>query len=380
VDSVRFVVDEAPDHDVRALAADQYQSQTWYAGAGAVLFRSSNAGQGWEPAGRFPGETVTRVVPAPAPVRPGIAARPGSVAVVTQAPDGSGSSVYLTADLGETWSRLCALDQVISDVDWLDRDGTGALLLATGGGLFEVALLPGATPTQTLVDPADPDRGFYAVRAFVSDRGVPGVALAAQAQYGVYLSLNAGRRGTFQPVGLANVDNRVLAVQYDGPATVLWVGAGEPDPRRAGQGAHRTRLYETDVRWQQVNSGWVGGTCRGLTVAGTQLVAGTQSGGVVRLDLTAQNPAWQSVAVNCGLPLRDRTRFEPVDAIAAGPGQLLAGGVRGVYRSADAVTFAVSANQSTVDLVTTPETWLLCSGEHEITVVRDEANRSRGGA
>jgi hypothetical protein len=168
-------------------------------------------------------------------------------------------------------------------------------------------------------------------------------------------------------------------VQYDGPATLLWVGAGEPDPRRAGQGVHRARLYETDVRWQQVNAGWVGGTCRGLTLAGSQLVAGTQSGGVVRLDLTAQTPTWQTVAVNCGLPLRDRTRFEPVDAIAARAGQLLAGGVRGVYRSADAVTFTVSANQSTVDLVTVPDTWLLCSGEHAITVVRDGAGTGTGG-
>jgi hypothetical protein len=223
------------------------------------------------------------------------------------------------------------------------------------------------------VDPKDPDRGFYAVRAFVSDRGAPGVALAAQAQYGVYLSLNGGRQGTFQNVGLANVDTRVLAMQYDGPATVLWVGTGEPDPNRVGQGCHRTRLYETDVRWQAVNAGWAGGTCVDLALAGNQLIAGTQSGGVARLDTTGQNPSWQTVAVNCGLPLRDRTRFEPVRGVAASAGQYLVGGPRGVYRSTDAVTFRVSANQATVDLVTVPDTWLLCSGQHEITVVRDGA-------
>ncbi len=78
------------------------------------------------------------------------------------------------------------------------------------------------------------------------------------------------------------------------------------------------------------------------------------------------------MAVNCGLPLRDRTRFEPVRGVAASAGQFLVGGSSGVYRSTDAVTFTVSANQSTVDLVTVPDTWLLCSGEHEITVVRDD--------
>ncbi|WP_327644324.1 putative baseplate assembly protein [Micromonospora zamorensis] len=386
VESVRFVVDEAPDAEVRALAVDQYQPRTWYAGRGPVLFRSSNGGAGWEPAGRFDGETVLRVAPAPAPVRPGIVARPGSVAVVTLRASG-GSRVHLSTDLGETWSLLTDLDSRISDVAWLDRDGAGALLVATDTGLYEVSLLPGAVPLQILVDPSDADRGFYAVRAFVSERGAPGVAVAAQASFGVYLSTAGGRPGSFTHVGLSNVDNRVLAVQYDGPATLLWSGAGEPDPKKPGQGCHRTRLFESDVKWQSMQAGWIGGTCRDLAFAGPLAVAATQSGGVLRLDTLAAQPQWQSVSVNCGLPLRDRTRFVPVDAIAVsgptaggaagGPGAaerlILAGGERGVYRSAGAVDWSPSANQATADVVTVPDTWLLCSGEHDIEVVRQDA-------
>lgn len=374
VDDVRFVVDEAPDATVRTIAADQYQPRTWYTGAGEVLFRSTNAGAGWEPVGRFDGESVVRVVPAPAPLRPSIVARPGSVAVVTQRGATGESRVYLSADLGETWTALTGLAAAIQDLAWLDRDGTGTLLLATTAGLYEVPLLPGAVPLQILVDPVDADRGFYSVRTFVSERGVPGVAVAAQAQFGVYLSVNGGRRGTFTHIGLANVDNRVLAVQYDGPATVLWSGIGEPDPKKPGQGCYRTRLFESDVRWQAVQSGWVGGTCRGLTFSATQVIAGTQSGGVLRLDTVAAQPSWQSVVVNCGLPLRDRTRFEPVDAIAVGTDRLLlAGGVRGVFRSTNAAEWSASANQATADVVTVPDTWLLCSGEHEIKVVQQDA-------
>ncbi|MBM0279090.1 putative baseplate assembly protein [Micromonospora tarensis] len=387
VESVRFVVDEAPDADVRALAVDQYQPRTWYAGRGPVVFRSSNGGAGWEPAGRFDDETVLRVAPAPASVRPGIVARPGSVAVVTLRASG-GSRVHLSTDLGETWSLLTDLDSRISDVAWLDRDGAGALLVATDTGLYEVSLLAGAVPLQILVDPSDADRGFYAVRAFVNERGAPGVAVAAQAGFGVYLSTAGGRPGSFTHIGLANVDNRVLAVQYDGPATLLWSGAGEPDPKKPGQGCHRTRLFESDVKWQSVQAGWIGGTCRGLAFSGQQALAATQSGGVLRLDTLAAQPQWQPVSVNCGLPLRDRTRFVPVDAIAvsapaAGSGGatgsgavqrlILAGGERGVHRSADAVDWTPSANQATADVVTVPDTWLLCSGEHDIEVVRQDA-------
>ncbi len=60
VDDVSFVVQEAPDARVRAVAADQYQPDTWYAGCEETLFRSTNGGRGWEPVGRFPGETVRR--------------------------------------------------------------------------------------------------------------------------------------------------------------------------------------------------------------------------------------------------------------------------------------------------------------------------------
>jgi hypothetical protein len=381
VESVRFVVDEAPDAQVRTLAVDQYQPGTWYAGRGPVLFRSTNSGAGWEPAGRFDGETVVRVAPAPAPVRPGVVPRAGSLAVVTSR-DAGGSRVHLSGDLGETWSLLTDLDSRIQDVAWIDRDGTGALLLATDTGLYEVSLLPGSVPLQILVDPTDADRGFYAVRAFVSERGAPGVAVAAQAGFGVYLSTQAGRPGSFGHVGLANVDNRVLAVQYDGPATLLWSGAGEPDPKKPGQGCFRTRLFEADVKWQAMQAGWIGGTCRGLTFSGTLALAATQSGGVVRLDTLAAQPQWQPVSVNCGLPLRDRTRFVPVDALAAtapsGAGGadrlVLAGGERGVYRSGDAVDWTASANQATADVVTVPGTWLLCSGEHDIEVVRQDAS------
>ncbi|MGC4892504.1 putative baseplate assembly protein [Micromonospora sp. DT31] len=381
VESVQFVVDEAPDTRVRTVAVDQYQADTWYAGGGPVLFRSTNAGAGWEPAGRFDGdETVVRVVPAPAPARPGVVARAGSVAVVTTRESG-GSRVRLSTDLGETWTLLIDLDSGVRDLAWIDRDGTGALLLATDAGLYEVPLLPGAVPLQILVDPGDADRGFYAVRAFVSERGAPGVAVAAQAGFGVYLSTAAGRPGTFAHVGLANVDNRVLAVQYDGPATLLWCGAGEPDPKKPGQGCHRTRLFESDVQWQSMASGWIGGTCRDLAFSGPLALAATQSGGVVRLDTLARQPQWTPVMVNCGLPLRDRTRFVPVDAIAAtaptgtsGGGRLvLAGGERGVFRSGDGEDWTASANQATADVVTVPGTWLLCSGEHDIEVVRQDA-------
>ncbi|WP_020576028.1 putative baseplate assembly protein [Actinopolymorpha alba] len=378
VDDVRFVVEDAPDASVRAVAADQFQPETWYAGCGELLCRSTNGGRGWEPVGRFPGEEVRRIVPAPAALRPGMTARAGRVAALTRRQDGTASGVYVSSDLGETWHRVAELEPAITDLAWTDRDATDGLLLATDAGLYELPLLPGSVPLQVLVEPSDPDRGFAAVATFVSERGVPGVAVAAQAQYGVYISTAGGQPGTFVNAGLQGVDIRTLAVQFDGPATLLWVGAGEPDPNRPGPGCFRARLFETGVHWEAVRAGWVGGTCWDVAFAAGRVLAATQSGGVLIADTRSGRLNWQAPDVNCGLPLRDRLRFEPVAAVAAiassdGAGLVLAGGTRGVHRSDDASRWVAAANRETREVVTIPGTWLLCSGNHDIEVVYHDA-------
>lgn len=371
VDEVHFELLDAPDKRVRALAADAYQADTWYAGCEEVLFRSTNGARGWEAVRRFPGETIRRVVPAPDNARPGIVARPGVVAVVSQVDESGSARVHVSADLGESWLQVVEMEDPVLDAAWIDRDGAAALLLATDTGLYEVPAREAAVPLQIQVDPSDADLGFYAVRSFVSERGVVGVALAAQAQAGVYLSTAGGRSGTFANVGLGAVDTRTLEVQADGPATVLWAGAAESDARKPGKGCFRARLFEADVRWQPMANGWLGGTCWSLAFTGVTAVAATQSGGVLRMDTSVANPAWLTADVNSGLPLRDRTRFEPVEVVTSGPGQILTGGARGVYRSDDAQRFTATANRTTADAVTVPDTWLLCSAEHEIEVVRD---------
>jgi len=86
-------------------------------------------------------------------------------------------------------------------------------------------------------------------------------------------------------------------------------------------------------------------------------------------------PQWAAEDVNSGLPLRDRTRFEPVEAVAAALGrQVLAGTHKGVSRLTATRTWAPAASRILTDQVTVPDTWLLCSGDHDVEVVRDGAS------
>jgi hypothetical protein len=63
--------------------------------SGDTLFRSLNDGDGWEPAGRFAGESIDVVRVSPQ--------RAGLVAVATTLPNNAGSRVHLSPDCGETW-------------------------------------------------------------------------------------------------------------------------------------------------------------------------------------------------------------------------------------------------------------------------------------
>lgn len=378
VDSVRFVVEEAPDGPIATLASDRYQPGTWYAGEEETLFRSTNDGDGWEPAENFPGERVWVVTPYPGATRAGVTPRPGLVALATRIADGSGSSVRVSEDLGESWRIVGGLDVGITALAWTSRGAVPELLVATDKGLYEFSLLDDAAPIQVLVDRDDPDRGFYDVESFTDARGEWSVAVAAQAEQGVYLSTEGGQPGSFHRVGLTGEDTRTLAVQLDGPATWLWAGVGEADPDQPGGGAFRARLFEVDVRWEPCQTGWVGGTCWELVFADRFALAATQNGGAVRLDLGARQPRWQPLDVNAGLPLRDQPRFEPVRAVAtvASGTVAMAGGPKGVYRSDDeGRTWRSCAHREADEVVTIPDTWLLCSAEHEIEVVTGRAAR-----
>lgn len=378
VDEIRFVLDEAPDGEITALAADRYQPSTWYAGSGSVLFRSTNDAGGWEPVGRFPGERVRAIAPYPDASRPGVTARPGLVAVATRAEEGAASSIYVSEDLGENWRRVGGLDIAITDVTWTSRGPAAELLVATDKGLYELRLVADAAPVQVLVDPADPDRGFYEVEAFTDERGEWSVAVASQAEQGIYLSTEAGRPESFQMVGLTGEDTRTLSVQIDSSGAWLWAGLGEANPELPGRGAFRARLFEADVRWEPRQNAWLGGTCWEIVFAGGHAYAATQNGGVVRLALDVTDAAWEALDVNAGLPMRDRPRFEPVTALAAGPDEvpLLAGGPKGVFRSTDGgERWGPCSHRIAEELVTIPDTWLLCSGEHRIEVVSGRAAR-----
>jgi hypothetical protein len=377
VDRIQLLVDAVPDNHVRALDTDAFQPGTCYAGAGDSVFRSMNNGQGWEPIGRFPEEEIERVkaYPREASTRPG---RAGLLAVATALPPPAGGSrVYLSRDCGETWETGPQTRFRIEDMAWLDRDGVPSLLLATEFGLYELAGHQGAVPVQILVDPNEQDLGFYAVAVSTDVWGETSVAVAARGDGGIHLSSTGGRPRTFAPIGLKGELVRVLAAQHLGPHRYLWAGLAAPGTA-PGKGCCRWRLTgstESPEGWRGYHHNWQAGGCRALAFQGSTVLAASLRLGVLRLDLDSRDPRWEAPAINCGLPLRDVGRLQPVDTVATDPsGRLLfAGGITGVFRSKDSgVRYEYCSMKELSDEVTLPQTWLFCSGKHEIEVLSED--------
>ena len=377
VSGVSMTVEKVPDTKVTSLCADAFQPATWYAGSSDRVFRSMNNGDGWEPVGYFNGSRVVRVAAFPADLVAG-QGKAGLLAVATTLPGKEAASrIFFSHDCGENWEAGLGTRFSIDDMAWMERDGSAVLLLATEKGLYELAARPGADPLQVLVDPKEPTLGFHAVSVAVDVWGNVNVAVAAHDKYGVYLSTQAGKANSFSNIGLKKELVRVLAVQSYGPHRYLWAGTAAigNDP---GHGCFRWRLTGGDENpegWVNLKQGWKAGGCRSMAFAGSTVMAASLKLGVLRLDISDAEPVWSPSDINCNLPLQEVGRLLPVDALATDPkGRLLmAGGRQGVYRSDNLGRNYVSVSRREfTEKVTLPQTWLFCSGQHEIDVVSED--------
>jgi hypothetical protein len=237
---------------------------------------------------------------------------------------------------------------------------------------------------QVLVDEAEQDLGLYAVVTFKDYRGNFNVAVSAQRSKGVYLSASGGGPHSFKHIGLENEDVRVLAVQPDPVRDFLWAGLAVPG-NEPGKGAFRLEITDAQASqagWRQYGNGWIGGSCYTLAFIGDRVFASTHHSGVVAMSLT--QPNWIAPQIACGLPTRNVTTqetkqiFQPVAAVASAPkgDLLLVCGREGIFLSGDgSKTYRCASEVRFSDRVAIPDTWLFCSGKHEITVTTEDEER-----
>jgi hypothetical protein len=169
-DQLRLTIGEAPDRDVSDLQRDPHQARTWFAATNQGLNRSLDDGNTWSTVFKAEGDRPLFV--RRHRDRPGLVA----LGVVRKA----GGAIHVSRDCGETWKTEAAVfNSEVSDADWVDREGSPLLLIATGEGLRQLKPFSDAGPSPVVVDKARDTKGFYAVTTSVSSAGVVQVAVAA---------------------------------------------------------------------------------------------------------------------------------------------------------------------------------------------------------
>jgi hypothetical protein len=382
VTGVELRADLMPAGEITTVTVDGHQERTWFAGTGHTVYRTTNAGDGWELikefAGGAPEESERVLLVRASPLHEGVV-----TAVV--AVGGAGCRVYVSRDCGESWEQVLYLQETVArDAAWSDRDGTPLLFIATDDGLYE--FLPGQGPLLVAVDTEKPNRGFNAVVVHQDVRGITYVAVATNDRSGVFLSREGGRSKSFANLGLT--ENVIeLAIQVDGVRSFLWAGFAHPD---VGAARYELAAESSPEGWVSFDQGWgEAGSCLAFGfLRDGRVVAGSHSHGILWIDpkLGAQ---WQRPSLDNGLPIRDETvegtvrLLFPVGTItvdrSAAADRIVVGTVRGVYRAGapeeryESVSEWEQLPHALREVVTLPPTWLFCSGRHEIEVVPEEA-------
>ena len=203
--------------------------------------------------------------------------------------------------------------------------------------------------------------------------------MAATATHTTPEAAAGGVGGSFQLAGLAQKDIRNLLIQPLGGGDFLWAGA-EAEAGQPGEGAFRLELRAgaSGGAFAPFSVGWQGGSCEALTVVDGVLFAGSNRGGVLRLDVTAKEPIWAPGPINGGLPRREDGRpLHVVTSIAAGPAadgetRVFAGGPVGVFESDDGGRhFTESSATSFKERAPLPANWLYCAAPHDLAVAPD---------
>ena len=367
VDSVRLVVAERPQGSVRAIASDEHQPHVWYVCNGASLYRSLNDGKGWELSkGLEEDWSIEHVA-----VHPD---REGWVGLVASRQNDY--RMFVSQDCGETWPIETGTSFAVRDLAWLLRDDVPVLLLATVEGLAE---MPVGAATAIKLQASSP-RNVYAVAVSSMLQGAASVALGTR-HAGVWLSRESGAEGTFADIGAREHDVRYLRFQDRDGRTWLWAGLTTTGSGVGQGGCIRWELGRTEAAKdpELLNDGWRHRSCHGLVftedpgeddpLPNRWVLAATYAGEVVALDTRAREPKWLPPSESLGLPFTDRGRL-PVLGIAEQDRRTLICSDHGIFRSDDRGRSFVDCTQSE-EIVTLPQTWLLCSGEHEIDVVRE---------
>ena len=403
LDKAVLAVDHAPDDIVPKIEADSFQSGTWFAACRNNLFRSQNDGFGWELVGVFPLENESIEKDLKVKLIASSNYKAGLLAIGVEGKERNQYRIYLSFDCGTTWRNVWNPELEVHDMVWIKREESShILLLATDQGLYEIK---GLEEPKGHRIPLNEKLGTGSISVLavdaiaVNDMTTVAVALGKTGSEGggggVYLSRNEGKGDSFREVNKSkDKDIRSLSFQQIGWRTWLYGGMYAVATDK-GDGSLRWELTikeEGLVREAESlgeNSGWKFGNCYDLCCMENRVFAGTRIGGMVSLDTSKETLRWEEMEGS--QKIVNKEKVAPVKSVACTPGKrnnmpgrghvLMAAMDKGIYHSLDmGINYSECSQIEFEEQVTIPETWLFCSGNHEVEVIdEDQADPGKRG-
>lgn len=339
--------EETPQHPINSLAEDSSHGDVFYAASGPHLFLTDNGGASWKkvwsappppppPEGETfhdregepsdgsesppPGENVTHIQAHPYD--------PGRVVMTTTKQTNLEdvlSRLYFSHSCGEIWQCIPGAGSIIHDIEWIFRANHPLLLVATEDSLYSIEVPSPADHSPRLeriiLEHSNP--GCRAVTSIQDSDDHVYVAVAAKNQGRVFLSKQAGKSSTYSLIGELPAEISHLKFHRHHNQISLWAGVHLNNENYSG--VYRWKLGP-EPSWLPVDN-WQGGDCTALSFAGDEILAGTESAGVLRCNLNLPKATWQLPTLDCNLPLDRELKsggFSPV-AIQAIASQTISG-------------------------------------------------------
>ena len=371
VDRVRLEPKYPMLGQVTMIAADPGQRGVWFTAMGGRLYRTMNAGLGWN---NIAFEEHQIMAVATHPVHSGL------LAVATQ-----NGSIFVSRNCGRSFDSFAEAPYTAELLSWADGSETPRLLLGGAGDLAETVgpMGDGRVPKTQPLFAQDGIIGPAHAIATVSDRrGGRLVVVARRALAGVLLSSDSGWDGGYLPIGLTGHDVRALAFLTDAETIWLIAGCAHPVIREH----HAVYIAQIDPdrgeidQWIPMDSNWPGGGVNSLAVSRQQVYAGTRSNGLIFGSFANGRIDWTLPDENSGLPTTiDGRAPAGITAVTSAPmqvddgdfpGRIMLGGNNHLFLSGESdQQFSSVADRPGADSISIPADWVLCGDHHRIEVL-----------
>lgn len=361
INNMGFIVEGTPDNNVIDINADYYIDGMWYALEDDRLFTSINNGESWEVIGKIKDYSLNKLVTD--------ANNPGYIAFIGSSNNAENIyKVFVSNDCGKNLKEY-SFNFKVSDLSWVTECNCTNLYISSYNGVFKLNIEKGLI--EEVLISKNASSGFYEIHTYPEKGETEYIVLISRLSNGVYVSNCDDNFKSFKEVGFVGKDIRTLTIEECDSRAFLWFGQSAV-AETEGTGCFKIELSRVMSAKQiyRFDRGWIGGSCRSLSIYDGFIWAATHRSGLLRLDLNNLDNSWEHSLIDSNLPKRDTERiFTPINSINSNKNNsvLMVATENGLYRSNNN-SFYRCSEKVKYKHVSAPINYIFKTSNHDIRI------------